>query len=473
VLIRQRRLGDTETGRQGEKEKQRNRETILRVTASLHHRVIPVILTALLLIPSAVYAKTLVVGVEYQTIKGALTKAEDGDVIEIRGGEYKESLKIQRGIHLKGINNPVISVNKGNIVEITKPGVIFEGFTLRYDGSEPGLEDTAILISSEANGTIIRNNKLLNVTFGIRNVNGENLKIENNIITGIKELGENYRGNCINLTGSQKVHVVNNALSYCRDGIYMDVCHDARVIGNEIKKSRYSIHTMWVDRGIFSKNIAYDNLVGLAIMYTKHSEISNNLSYGNKTHGILFIQTVRSKIADNTVVGNTKGIFLYNSVYNEIKSNLVMNNQLGIHNWGGSEDNMISGNSFINNEIQVKYIAGRNQEWNGNYWSDYIGWDMNGDGTGDNSYESNSVVDYIFWRYPLAKVLYASPSLHVLWMLEKQFPIFDTPKVEDKVPSMRTLHANWKELNEKYASYTPSRQYGEISKMEDIMGGGF
>lgn len=121
----------------------------------------------------------------------------------------------------------------------------------------------------------------------------------------------------------------------------------------------------------------------------------------------------------------------------------------------------------------MKYVAGSDQEWNSNYWSDYVGWDMNNDGIGDNPYESNSLVDYIFWRYPLAKVLYASPSLHVLWMLEKQFPIFDAPKVMDKKPSVKTLHADWKELNEKYASYTPGRHYGEIYKMDDIMGGGF
>jgi nitrous oxidase accessory protein len=112
-----------------------------------------------------------------------------------------------------------------------------------------------------------------------------------------------------------------------------------------------------VDRGIFSRNTAHDNLVGLAIMYTKRSEIKNNLSFGNRTHGILFIQTVRSEIKGNTVIGNTKGLFLYNSIYNGIVSNIVMNNQLGIHSWGGSEDNEITGNSFIDNEVQVKYVS--------------------------------------------------------------------------------------------------------------------
>jgi nitrous oxidase accessory protein NosD len=102
----------------------------------------------------------------------------------------------------------------------------------------------------------------------------------------------------------------------------------------------------------------------------------------------------------------------------------------------------------------------------------YIGWDMTGDGIGDTEYESNSVVDHILWRYPMAKVLYTSPSLQVLWMLEKHFPVFEVPKVIDEKPSMSSFHADWQELKEKYASYSPERIYGDIKKMPHLPGGG-
>jgi nitrous oxidase accessory protein len=433
-----------------------------------------IILFALLLfavLPSLSYSKTLTVGVDYAIIGDALEKADDGDVIEVLSGQYKERLTIDKSVHIKGVDNPVISISNGNIVVISKPDVIFEGFTLTYDSKDLSSSDTAIRILKGASGTTVRNNQLLNVMFGIWNVESHDIRIENNIVTGIKGVGTHHRGNCINLTGSQNVYISGNSLSNCRDGIYMELCHDASVVNNEIRDSRYSVHTMWVDRGVFNNNTAHDNLVGLAIMYTEHSEINSNLSYGNRTHGLLFIQSVRSEIIGNTVVGNTKGIFLYNSVYNEITSNLVMNNQLGIHSWGGSEDNRINGNSFINNEVQVKYLAGKNQVWDSNYWSDYIGWDMTGDGKGDVHYESNTVVDFILWKFPLAKMLYTSPSLQMLWMLEKQFPVFEVPKVIDGQPAMSPLHVNWKELSDKYASYTPERIYGEIEKMPHMPGG--
>ncbi len=434
--------------------------------------IIIIICLLMLVLPLNIYAKTLNVGIDYETIGAALVQAEDGDVIEIVQGVYKESLKINKSVHVKGIDNPVISASKGNIIEITKPDVIIEGLTLTYHDADLATSDTAIRILKGADRVTVKNNKLLNVMFGIWNLDGKGIRIENNTIISIKELEKHKRGNCINLTGSQSVRILDNTMNYCRDGIYMELCHDATVVGNSVKNSRYAVHTMWVDRGDFSNNVAHDNLVGLAIMYTDHSRINDNLSFGNRTHGLLLIQSLRSEINGNSVIGNTKGIFLYNSVYNELMSNLVMNNQLGIHNWGGSEDNTITGNSFIDNEVQVKYIARNNQKWDNNYWSDYIGWDMTGDGIGDNKYESNSIVDQILWRFPLAKILFSSPSLQMLWMLEKQFPVFEVPKVIDNRPTMAPLHADWKEIKEKYSSYTPERIYGDIEKLPHMPGGG-
>jgi hypothetical protein len=50
--------------------------------------VLPLLLV-LLTLPSGVYARTLLVGVDFSTIGNALKEATDGDLIEVRGGEYK------------------------------------------------------------------------------------------------------------------------------------------------------------------------------------------------------------------------------------------------------------------------------------------------------------------------------------------------------------------------------------------------
>jgi nitrous oxidase accessory protein len=414
----------------------------------------------------AVAARTLSVGPEMaaHTIAGALKKAKNGDVIEVSAGEYREHLRVDKAVRLTGMNNPVIIGSGGVFIEIVARGVQVDGFTLKDESTVHDVSSAGIYIAKGADGAIVRNNHIENAMHAIWSVSARGITVEHNTIVGKKNLERNYRGNGVYLTDSQEATIRGNTMDFCRDGIYLEVSHDGKVIGNEMRNSRYGIHTMWADRTVFSGNKSIGNLVGIAVMYSKQSEVTDNVVAGNQTHGLLLNQTTRSRIEGNISVGNTKGVFYYNSVFNTLVSNLIMNNSLGLHNTGGSWDNTVERNSFINNEVQVKFIAGRNQEWNGNYWSDYLGWDMMGKGSGEIPYETNSVVDHILWRYPAAKLLYASPSLQALWMLEKQFPILKVPRVVDNKPAMRPLHKDWKEVLANYP-FTPERYYGDIDKL--------
>ena len=80
----------------------------------------------------------------------------------------------------------------------------------------------------------------------------------------------------------------DNSVSDCRDGIYMELSHDGSVQGNEIERSRYAVHTMWTDRGVYHENRARGNLVGLALMFSSKIEAHRNVLHNNDTHGLLF-----------------------------------------------------------------------------------------------------------------------------------------------------------------------------------------
>ena len=101
----------------------------------------------------------------------------------------------------------------------------------------------------------------------------------------------------------------------------------------------------------------------------------------------------------------------------------------------------IYGNAFIGNRVQVKYVATRHQEWSqrgrGNYWSDYIGWDLDSDGVGDHPYEPNDAVDKLLWKYPIARVLMNSPAVETLRWVQQQFPVLRPQGVRDSYPLMQ------------------------------------
>ncbi|KAB2843323.1 MAG: nitrous oxide reductase family maturation protein NosD, partial [Burkholderiales bacterium] len=78
--------------------------------------------------------------------------------------------------------------------------------------------------------------------------------------------------------------------------------------------------------------------------------------------------------------------------------------------------------------------AGLNQ-WRGNYWDDYQGFDRNGDGVGDTPYQLYAFADRIWMEIPQARFFKSSPGMELLDFLERLAP-FSTPDLilKDEAP---------------------------------------
>jgi nitrous oxidase accessory protein len=88
----------------------------------------------------------------------------------------------------------------------------------------------------------------------------------------------------------------------------------------------------------------------------------------------------------------------------------------------------------------VKYVGTRELEWShdkrGNYWSDLVAFDLDGDGLANQTYQPNTIADQILWRYPLAKLLMNSPILQILQWAQSEFPSLHPGGVMDSYPLM-------------------------------------
>lgn len=406
-----------------------------------------------------------------QAVQEAIFASADGDTLWVGEGVHTErDILVDRRIVLVGRPGAIIDGGgTGHILVIDAPGVRVEGLTLRNTGNDPMRADSAIRVEEKSADVELVGNTIVDTHFGIWVHGSARVRLEGNTLAGRPDVGQNQRGDCIHLWSTKAAVVRGNNLTHCRDGIYMELSMDTEVIANEIRDARYSLHTMWCDRSSYNENVATGNLVGLALMFSKRIEAKGNTLYDNATHGILLTQVTRAQVEGNRIIGNTKGLFVYNSLYNRIEKNLLARNRLGMHYWGGSEDNEIVENSFMDNEIQVKFVASRDQTWNDNYWSDYSGWDANGDARGDVPYRSNTLVDALLWAYPAAKLLLSSPGLQALAWAERSFPVITVPKGIDHRPWMSPTVADWRET---LAQYPPTSQnyYGDLSKLPHIPG---
>jgi nitrous oxidase accessory protein len=183
-------------------------------------------------------------------------------------------------------------------------------------------------------------------------------------------------------------------------------------------------------------------------MEVRDQVVRGNRAWGNSDHGIMLRSIVDSVVEGNVVAGNQRGFFIYNAEYNVIRDNLVIDNHVGAHVWAGSINNEVDGNDFVANREQVRYVAARDERWGrqrGNFWSNYAGWDRNGDGVGDLPYEAIDVVDQLVWRYPVVKLLLASPAVQTLRLVSRQFPVLRAPSIVDATPRMQPHVTTWSE----------------------------
>ncbi|MEO6352630.1 MAG: nitrous oxide reductase family maturation protein NosD [Burkholderiaceae bacterium] len=388
-----------------------------------------------------------------QSIAAAIAAAKPGDTVQVAHGEYSEHLVIDKPLTLQGIGRPTIrGGNAGDVIRVRASDVTIKGLIVRDSGVNLTDQNAGIYIQPGSDRATVQDCDLIYNLFGVWLEKSKDSRIEHNVITGKRDLLSVLRGNGIQVYNTIGAKIIDNNISYSRDGLYVDVSKNALFRGNKIHHLRYGTHFMTTDDSVWENNESYLNQGGLALMEVRRLTVRNNITWGNTDHGIMLRTMQDSVIENNIVAGNGRGFFIYDAEYNTLKNNLVIGNRIGVHLSAGSYNNKVNGNDFIDNQSQIKYVAARDVVWGltqGNYWSNYSGWDQNGDGLGDVAYEANDVVDRLNWQYPLIKLLLSSPSMQTLRFVARQFPVLRAPSIVDKHPRMRPLNQDWRRWSDK------------------------
>ncbi len=388
------------------------------------------------------------------SIQQAIDAAVPGTVIEIARAHYRENLRIDRPLTLRGLDRPTISGGlTGDTIRVASPGVTIEGLIVRDSGSSLLHQNAGIYIQPGAHGAVVRHCDLVYNLFGLWIEKADDVRVEGNLITGKRDFASSQRGNGIQLYNTRRARILDNAISFVRDAIYVDVSHHAEFRGNRLHHARYGTHYMNSYFNVWEDNDVWLNRGGLALMEVRDQVVRHNRVWANSDHGIMLRTIQRATVEENVVAGNARGFFIYDAQDNTLRGNLVVDNLVGVHLSAGSVRNQVERNEFIANREPVRYVGSRDEIWGageGNHWSSYVGWDRDGDGVGDVRYEANDVVDRLAWQYPGVKLLLASPAVQALRLVAQQFPVLRAPSVVDPLPRMRPSSAAWREWRGRY-----------------------
>jgi nitrous oxidase accessory protein len=388
-------------------------------------------------------------------LQAAIDASQAGDQLILAAGRYIGNFTVNKSLTLTGKPGAVIDGNgHGHTLVIETPDVRIETLEITNWGDDLTDMDSGIFVKKKATNTQIVNNYFLGDTFGIWVDGTQEVLIKANRIEGNLNVRSQDRGNGIHLFNVGKARVEANEVWHTRDGIYIDTSNGNELVGNYLHDLRYGVHYMYSYHNLVSGNRTVNTRTGYALMQSKFLTVTDNISENDSNYGILMNFITQSTIENNRVSGvqnnrsvegapsmtEGKALFIYNSLFNKIRGNYFTESDMGVHLTAGSEDNVFTRNAFINNKEQVKYVATRPQNWShegvGNYWSDYLGWDMDADGIGDTQYEPTDGVDRLLWKFPAAKVLLNSPAVETIRWVQRQFPVLKAQGVVDTHPLM-------------------------------------
>lgn len=375
-------------------------------------------------------------------LQKVIAGAASDDVFVLQAGVHDGPVRIDRPLTLEGAPGAVLDGRgEGRSIEVVAPGVTIRHLTVRGSGRQLNRMDAGIFLAQSATGSLVEGNTLDGNLVGVYVHGAARSVVRGNRISGWLAPNRNESGNGIYVWNAPGAAVLDNDITGGRDGIFTNVSRNNLFRGNRVHGVRFAVHYMYTNDSEVSDNISIGNHAGYVIMSSNKLTVSNNVSYDDRDHGLLFNYANDSIVKGNAVLyGKSKCVFIYNANKNRFLGNWFEGCDVGVHFTAGSERNAMVGNAFLHNQTQVKYVGTRSLDWSengrGNYWSDNPAFDLNGDGIADSAYRPNDVVDQVVWRYPAAKLLLNSPAVAVVRWAQSAFPNLHPGGVVDSAPLM-------------------------------------
>ena len=187
--------------------------------------------------------------------------------------------------------------------------------------------------------------------------------------------------------------------------------------GNRFRDLRFAVHYMYTNNSDGQRQRLGRQPCRLRPdVFGAASPSSDNRSDGDRDHGLLLNYANGARIEGNAVVGGRREVRVHLQLQQEHRFAATGSRAARSASTSppARSATRSSGNAFIGNRTQVKYVGTRYQEWSdagrGNYWSDNPAFDLNGDGVADQPYRPNDLIDQVVWTLPAGQAAAQQPG---------------------------------------------------------------
>ncbi|HBZ69159.1 MAG TPA: nitrous oxide reductase family maturation protein NosD [Deltaproteobacteria bacterium] len=363
-----------------------------------------------------------------------LDSAESGSALCLAPGEYTGPLRIGAGVTLWGPREAVIrSSGAGTTIRLEADGATVLGITVDGSGGRFDLLDAAVRI--EGKGVRVEGVRIRNAVFGLLAEKSKQVILRGNEVKGDPEQTLGMRGDGIRLWETSDSRVEDNVLQDSRDVV---VWYSSRnlLLRNRIERGRYGTHLMYSHENRLEGNRYVGNVAAIFVMYSRDVQIRDNLladSGGAAGMGLGIKESGNLDVRGNRFVHNTVGIYLDTSPLYEDDSNVFEGNLFRLGDAGVVFHSSETRNTFLANDFRdlqaCVLVEGGGDAlgvtWRGNYFDDYAGYDLDGDGVGDLPYEYRSLANELTARVPALAFFRGTPALGLVETIGRIVPLFE------------------------------------------------
>lgn len=380
-----------------------------------------------------------------QALQPLIDATPAGGSLTLAPGDYAGPATLDKPLTLDGAGKArLVGNGRGTVLSITASGATVRGLALAGSGDTHDGVDAGILVAGDDNR--VEDNVLTDVLFGIHLKGGNRNRVAGNRITG-RDVPLGQRGDAIRMWNGRDNVVENNRFVRARDLTFTN-SPDNRIAGNSFVDGRYGMHIIFSPHLVVENNVLEHTGTGIVVLYSpglvvRGNRVAHALTAGGG--GLAFKDSGGAQVERNEIVHCAVGLMADAPVNADltltIRENRFAHNLVAMSFHGEQGGHRVLANRFENNLTQIFVSApgvGEANVWDGNYWSDYQGFDRDHDGIGDTPHEQWLYADRIWMEMPKAMFFRNSPMLELLDFLERLAP-FSAPYrvLHDPGPRMR------------------------------------